>query len=330
MSEQRPPLVTVLLPAYNAEKYLAEAIESILSQTFRDIEFLIINDGSTDNSESIIKQYDDPRIRYIKNEHNLKLVATLNKGVKLAKGKYIVRMDADDISHHDRIKKQVEYMERHPDIGVCGSFLYVFGDGIKPHLSMRPKANEYIKASLLTANPIGHPNVIIRKSVMTSQNIYYSDDYYRMEDWGLWVSLMNVCNFHNIQEVLLDYRWVASSESRQNKKDAKHLEISTRITTKFFSQARVPCSQEEGRLITSIIKAPYVYAMPWAETKKAYRVLSSKLKESESQVPGVSRITYKRLAAFSVRNHALIIEMVKDIGILGYVKALLGLKAQNR
>ena len=92
------PVVTVLMPVYNAEEYLVEAIESVLNQTFRDFEFLIINDGSTDRSEKIIKTFTDERIRYIRNSKNLKIVQTLNKGLALAKGIYIARMDADDIS----------------------------------------------------------------------------------------------------------------------------------------------------------------------------------------------------------------------------------------
>ena len=119
--------VTVLMPVYNGEMYLREAIDSILHQTFTDFEFLIINDGSTDNSETIILSYDDSRIRYEKNDSNLKLIATLNKGIELAKGKYIVRMDADDISIPDRIEKQVAFLEKNPDVGICGSWFTAFG-----------------------------------------------------------------------------------------------------------------------------------------------------------------------------------------------------------
>ena len=106
------PLVSVLMAVYNGEKYLLEAIESILNQTYTNFEFLIINDGSTDSTEEIILSYSDQRIRYIKNEQNLKLIASLNKGLDLAKGKYIARMDADDISLPDRLEKQVNFLER--------------------------------------------------------------------------------------------------------------------------------------------------------------------------------------------------------------------------
>ena len=110
------PLITVLMPVYNGEKYLQQAIESILKQTFTDFEFLIINDGSTDNSENIILSYDDSRIRYIKNEENLRLIRTLNKGIELAKGKYIARMDCDDISLPYRFEKQLKEFQNNPHL----------------------------------------------------------------------------------------------------------------------------------------------------------------------------------------------------------------------
>ena len=118
--------VTVLMPVYNAEQYLREAIGSILHQTFTDFEFIIINDGSTDRSEEIIKSYTDTRIRYYKNESNLKLIATLNKGFDLAGGKYIARMDADDISLPNRLQLQFELMEKNPEVGLCGTWFENF------------------------------------------------------------------------------------------------------------------------------------------------------------------------------------------------------------
>jgi len=114
------PKVTVLMPVYNAEKYLKEAIGSILGQSFSDFEFLIINDGSTDSSVKIIKSYDDPRIRFIANEKNLGVIPTLNKGFALAQGEFIARMDADDISLPKRLELQADFMDKHPEAGAIG------------------------------------------------------------------------------------------------------------------------------------------------------------------------------------------------------------------
>ena len=117
------PKVTVLMPVYNAEKYLIEAIRSILTQSFMDYELLIINDGSTDDSLKIIKSFSDKRIRLVQNERNIGQANSLNKGIKLARGEYIVRMDADDISLSERIKKQVKFMDANPEIGISGTWI---------------------------------------------------------------------------------------------------------------------------------------------------------------------------------------------------------------
>lgn len=213
---QKNPLVTVLMPVYNAEKYLSAAIDSILVQTYTNIELLIINDGSTDNSEYIIKKYlsKNKMIVYVKNETNIKLIATLNKGVRIAKGKYIVRMDADDISKPFRIEKQVEYMETHPNVGVCGSYFTVFGEEIKKSYTVqRPLGNQKIKASMLFTNALGHPNVIIRRSVMIDNHVLYNKRFYRIEDWGLWTELMPYCDFGNLPCSVLDYRRTNAQET---------------------------------------------------------------------------------------------------------------------
>ena len=115
------PKITVLMPVYNGEKYLRESVDSILNQTFTDFELLIINDGSTDSSMEILNSYSDSRIRIVTNEVNLRLIKTLNKGIDLATGEYIARMDCDDIADPKRLEIQLQYMEKHPDVAVCGT-----------------------------------------------------------------------------------------------------------------------------------------------------------------------------------------------------------------
>src|SRR6185295_3491651 len=118
-----PPQVSVLMSVYNGEKYLKEAMESILNQSFPDFEFLIFNDSSTDSGREIILSFNDPRIVLVDNEKNIGLTKSLNKGLSLAKGKYIARMDADDISDAGRLNEQVNYMEKNSDVAVCGSWV---------------------------------------------------------------------------------------------------------------------------------------------------------------------------------------------------------------
>ena len=124
------PKVTVLLPVYNGEAFLEEAVNSVLRQSFRDFELLIMDDGSTDNTLSVAGRFKDPRIRLEKRQHDF--IGNLNEGIRLAQGKYIARMDADDIMHTERLRVQVGVMEKNPEIAVCGSWMKNFGEGIVP------------------------------------------------------------------------------------------------------------------------------------------------------------------------------------------------------
>jgi len=198
------PFASVLMPVYNAEKYLAEAIESILHQTYSNFEFLIFDDGSTDNSLNIIKAHKDPRIKVFHSQANDGLVKHLNKGIDIAKGKYIVRMDADDISHPTRLEEQVAFMEKNPEVGVCGSYVEVFGK--MAYISKLPTDHEQMIVALLYFTPIIHPSVIIRKDVLDYFNIRYKPAFLFAEDTELWYQLSKVTRLANIPRVLLKYR----------------------------------------------------------------------------------------------------------------------------
>jgi glycosyltransferase involved in cell wall biosynthesis len=197
------PRVTVLMPVYNGENYLRQSIESILQQTYGDFEFLIINDGSTDGSEEIIRSYNDPRIRLINNEANCKLVATLNRGLTLARGYYLARMDCDDISLPTRLEKQVNFMDRCQDIGVCGTWLKLFGRAGSDDVWKVPKDSETIRSFMLFYSVIYHPTVIIRKEILKKHDLNYDTGYFAAEDYALWIRLMEHSKASNLQEVLL-------------------------------------------------------------------------------------------------------------------------------
>jgi glycosyltransferase involved in cell wall biosynthesis len=198
------PTITVLMPVYNGAMYLPEAIDSILQQTYEDFEFLIIDDGSMDQSVRIINSYDDPRIRLIKNERNLGLVSTLNKGIDLAKGEFIARMDCDDISLPERFEKQMALMSQHPEVGVCGGWIeYFMGRVLVLKL---PISDAEIKRTLPSDNPIAHPTVMMRTKVIKNLQVYYNPGYSHVEDYELWIRLAVVTCFANIPEVLLKYR----------------------------------------------------------------------------------------------------------------------------
>lgn len=207
------PMVTVLMAVYNGEKFLKEAMESILNQTFIDFEFLIINDGSTDNSVKIIESFDDPRIRLIHNEKNLKLIASLNKGISLARGKYIARMDSDDISMPNRLEKEVNFLENSLEYGLVGTYYTVIdGKGKEQRNVSYPSSNDLIKLFLSLNCPLVHGSIMGRCELF-QQNLYGSKEYYAVEDYELWTRMAKVTKIHNIPEYLFKYRIYGESFS---------------------------------------------------------------------------------------------------------------------
>lgn len=198
------PVVTVLMSVYNGEVHLHQAIDSILAQTRPDFEFLIIDDGSNDDSLSIIKSYKDQRIRLIQNANNIGLAKCLNIGIELARGKYIARMDCDDISLSNRLEVQVEYMDKHENVAVSGSYVEMVGKntGIVKY----PTDCDEIRCYLLAGPPFAHPSVIMRKSVLTRYNIFYDESFSRSQDYELWIRLLQVASAGNIERVLFQYR----------------------------------------------------------------------------------------------------------------------------
>jgi glycosyltransferase involved in cell wall biosynthesis len=217
------PVVTVLMPVYNGEKFLSEAIESILNQSFTNFEFLIINDGSTDQSEQIISRFKDSRITYIKNDKNLGIIKTLNKGLMLSKGKYIARMDCDDISNPDRLQKQIKYLDNHPGTAVVATKIeFVNEIGAREGYwedDILTNTYDEIKSYLPKLNCIAHPSIVIRKSLAVKY--LYKENQKHSEDWDLWLRLISDGHIiEKLDEILLSYRIhsnsVTSNANRQN------------------------------------------------------------------------------------------------------------------
>ncbi len=201
----KTPRISVVMPAYNSEKYIGEAIESILNQTFIDFEFIILNDGSTDNTAKIVKEYakKDKRIKFIDNKKNQGLVSVLNQGLDLARGEYIARMDSDDISLPTRFEKQIKYMDEHSECGVLGTWFKCFGDS-----DVVVRHPERIKIfNILKSQHVGHPTVMLRKSVVDKYGFRYDQNYKHAEDFELWSRMVFVTEIHNLPEILLKYRW---------------------------------------------------------------------------------------------------------------------------
>ncbi len=207
--------ISVILPVYNAALYLKEAVNSIINQTYTDWELIIINDGSTDNSQEIILSYTDRRIKYFENENNLGLISTLNKAINLCSGEYIARMDADDISFAERFSKQVNFLDQNADYGMCGSFAHIINNqGNTTGKIIHVTENDYLKVNLLFSVPFVHPSMMIRKEIL-EENLF-DKEYLHAEDYDLWTRIARKYKVANIPDFLLKYRWHGSNVSITN------------------------------------------------------------------------------------------------------------------
>jgi len=202
------PSISVVMPVYNANSYLHEALESVLQQSFTDFEIIVVDDGSTDTSVEIVKSYHDWRIKFIANTHDF--ISSLNKGLNMAKGKYIARMDADDVMLPHRLETQFQFMETYTNIDICGSYAECFG--MSKRLMQYATEHDQIISLMLLTNPLIHPSVMIRRSIFENDTtLRYPYGYPCAEDYKLWTVL--ACKgfrFANIPEVLLHYRHSSS------------------------------------------------------------------------------------------------------------------------
>ena len=200
------PLVSIVMPVYNSEAYLRLAVESILNQTFSYFEFIIIDDGSTDRTAAILDGYTDPRIICLYNQEYRGLVHSLNRGIDAARGKYIARMDADDISLPRRLERQVHYMEAYPSIGLLGTWIEDLDEnGNLIGVWGAPTTPALIKWSLLFGNCLAHPSVVMRRSMIQRVGSYNAEALYA-EDYDLWSRMSFETEIANLPEVLVRHR----------------------------------------------------------------------------------------------------------------------------
>jgi len=197
------PKISVILPVYNGSAYICESIDSILKQHFADFELIIVNDASSDNCKELINQYTDSRINYIEHAKNEGLVAALNTGILLARGKYIARMDQDDISMPNRLQLQFDFMEKNENCVLLGTQIQIL-DGIKS--SKMFCGSEDLKSSLLFGTSFAHPSVMMRASVLRRSELFYEERFKHAEDYGLWTLLALHGAIENLPDICLKYR----------------------------------------------------------------------------------------------------------------------------
>ena len=258
------PSISVLLPVYNSRDYIQEAVESVLEQSFTDIELILIDDASSDDSFVLLESFRDNRIRLYQNKTNMKLPATLNRGLGLARGKYIARMDADDICLPGRLEKQFRFMETHPEIGVSGTWSEYIG-AISNRIFQTPVDFAGIRARMFFECCLVHPSVILRRSFLEEYDLRYSEsaDYYHAEDYELWTRCLELSRVGNLGEVLLKYR-IHSSQigarygSEQN-------QASNRIRARLLKNLCETCGEDETELHNSLITGEYSLSLDYLE-----------------------------------------------------------------
>jgi glycosyltransferase involved in cell wall biosynthesis len=233
--------VTVLMSVHDDLRYLPQAVDSILRQSFEDFEFLIFDDASTDGSADYLAALTDPRVRIVRNEINLGLTRSLNRGLDLARGQYVARMDADDVAMPQRLDRQVEFLDAHPDVGIVGSSRVLI-DEAGGFVANAPAAESdvQIRWKCLLGNPFAHPAVMIRRDVLERHALRYDESYRTAQDYELWTRLLAVTKGHNLAEPLLRYRLRAGvSQTRKPEQLRNHDRIAHAAITRLVPGYRI-------------------------------------------------------------------------------------------
>lgn len=292
------PLISILLPVYNAENYVQETIASILAQTYTHFELIVINDGSTDCSQEIIDSFNDKRIITLKNEHNIRLIATLNLGLQKAKGKYIARIDADDIMLPNRISKQVMFLEENLDYGMVGSYVQTFGD-VKGSICY-PLDDASIRYTSMFYNPFIHSTVMLRASVIATHLLDYDSTMLHVEDYALWIQIMQFSKVANLPEILVRYRVHASQISTTYSAIQQE---NTMVVQQNYIHS-LGFSQQDALFITQL----------FSSTSLDFETLTYLLRQTQSlgariQLPGFSDRFIQDVVRYA-KNQILVREMV--------------------
>jgi hypothetical protein len=308
------PAVTVLMPAYNAAPHLTEALESILRQTFSDFEFVVVDDGSTDDTPSILRACADPRLSVLANERNFGVIGSLNRGLEAATGEFVARMDADDVALPKRLERQVNFLRNSPQIGLCGTWFETFG-GARSAVVRPPTDPDDLAARLFYESPLGHPTVMFRRKLFEEHELRYSRECLHAEDFDLWTKVARVTKLANIPEVHLRYRWhdkqvtnLSKARQRQSVRGIllrqlrllrpgvgeAECEMHVAIMTNQFSRAPGPGPEQVESWLLGLIGSndQSKEGFPRRAFRRAIAVVWWRFCSSRASLPGVLRAFY--------------------------------------
>lgn len=310
------PEISVIMPVYNCRQYIEESVSSIINQTFTGFEFIIIDDCSTDGTFEYLKTLTDQRIKLIRKPQNTGYTVSLNMGLEMATGKYIARMDGDDISFTDRFEKQVDFMDRNPDVVVCGGGYVAIGSNFKfvPKISY-----EDIISDLMSVSPFAHPTVFIRNSILKLHKIQYNTRYEPAEDYQLWTILAEYGKLANLNDIILYYRIHQNQTS--NLRGKTQLEIGKLISSEYIK------SLSNGNIDADRFSNPKILT---AEDLKKYETIESDIRSALSK-RGIrinDKFFLERKAQYLkeglTQQGYSILQAIKDLKLIYTNKMLLG------
>jgi hypothetical protein len=221
----RTPAISVVMPVHDGERFLAEAIASILGQTFTSLELIVVDDGSTDGTAAILDREKDRRLRVHRLGQNQGITRALNDGCRQARGRFIARMDADDVSVPGRLETQVDYLRSHEDVAVVGSWVQRMDEqGVLGSVQRYPTHPALVAWSMAFFNSVAHPTVLMRREALRLEAVY-SAEYPRAEDYALFAGLSRTARLANIPEVLLHYRMWSGNASRNAEQEQQAIRV---------------------------------------------------------------------------------------------------------
>lgn len=251
-------LVSIIIPVYNAEKYIGKTLESVLNQTYSNFEVIIIDDCGTDNSMNVVRKYADERFKIIVNNRNSGIAYSRNLAIGISKGKYIAILDNDDIAMPIRLEKQVDFLEQHQDIDVVGGqsiWIDENEDMIRDAIPL-PENPDYIKTSFLFENMYNNSETMIRKSLVDTNNITYQEGMQGMEDFRFWIDCSKVGRFSNIDDVVLKRRMTDENTTSQilREKKSERLHVYWKLQEYSLKKSGFDLNPKEYDIIHKCIK----------------------------------------------------------------------------
>lgn len=245
------PALSVVIPTYNAEKHLAEAVASVLNQDFGDFELLLVDDGSTDGTDAILQPMAaDHRVRLLRNSQNIGLIATLHHAYAQCRAPLIARMDADDICDPQRFKRQFAFLRSNPDVAIVGGGISFFGN-VAPNDFHFPTDHAAIRAAMLFYCPLAHPALMFRRQLIDQGLMQYDDAFRHAEDYHLWSRMLLKVKAANLHEVVLNYRLHAQQVSSDS--SDKQYAASLRVRRQMLEECGVVPEDDEIALHESVI-----------------------------------------------------------------------------